>query len=185
MTLALFFDMRPKPGHLDHYFAHVDRLRPHLARHDGLLDLERFRRLDDPQAILSHQHWRDEAAILAWRRDREHRKSQVAGRSVHFEEYRIRIGPLIDLDSRAEDSTSARFVVTLRSAIAPATPSTQDMRHFESVTRPGHFLSVAAASSLPEARAIVAGHPGTEAGRIYAITRDYGMTERAEAPDPE
>ena len=90
---ALFFDMEPKAGHMPHYFEHVDRLRPLLAAHEGLLYLERFRPLDQPDAILSHQHWAGEEAIRAWRCDGTHRASQAAGRNVHFERYRIRVGP--------------------------------------------------------------------------------------------
>ena len=102
---ALFFDMQPKAGHMPHYFEHVDRLRPLLAAHEGLLYLERFRPLDRPDAILSHQHWAGEAAIRAWRCDGTHRASQAAGRSIHFEAYRIRVGPEV----RPEGA--GRFVV--------------------------------------------------------------------------
>ena len=96
---GLFFEMRPKPGHMAHYFAHVDRLKPVLARHHGMVFLDRYRPLDDAEALLSHQLWADEAAIAAWRADPTHRASQAAGRRVHFEDYRIRVGPALDKPS--------------------------------------------------------------------------------------
>jgi heme-degrading monooxygenase HmoA len=170
--LGLFFDVRPKPGHMVHYFAHVDRLKPVLAAHDGLIYLERFRPLDDPDALLSHQHWRDEAALAGWRRDATQRVSQAAGRRVHFEDYRIRVG------SEGADG-EGRFVVT----IAGAEPFAQG-RAYESVTRPGVFLTLAEAGAGAGAREIAARARagGADAVHVFAIARDYTLTDRAEAP---
>jgi heme-degrading monooxygenase HmoA len=170
---ALFFDMQPKAGHLPHYFAHVDRLRPLLAAHPGLLYLERFRPLDAPDAILSHQHWADEAAIRAWRCDGTHRESQSAGRAVHFEQYRIRVGPEVQPDG------AGRFVVAAYGAAA-AGPG----RVHESVTRAGRFLTLAEAGLGEVAREIAAQAQadGAEDVRIFAVSRDYSLTDRAEAP---
>jgi heme-degrading monooxygenase HmoA len=170
---ALFFDMQPKAGHLPHYFEHVDRLRPLLAAHPGLLYLERFRPLDQPDAILSHQHWADEAAIRAWRCDGTHRQSQAAGRAVHFEQYRIRVGPEVAAVG------AGRFVVAAYGAAA-AGPG----RVHESVTRAGRFLTLAEAA-LGDAAweiAALARADGAEEVRIFAVSRDYSLTDRAEAP---
>ncbi|HSF65655.1 MAG TPA: antibiotic biosynthesis monooxygenase family protein [Paracoccaceae bacterium] len=170
---ALFFEMQPKPGHMPHYFEHVERLRPILAAHPGLIYLERFRPLDRPDAILSHQHWADEEAIRAWRCDGTHRASQSAGRRIHFDDYRIRVGP------EAPAQGAGRFVVAAYGA-APAGPG----RVHESVTRPGRFLTLAEAGQGDAAQevAAMARAAGAEDVRIFAITRDYTMTDRAEAP---
>ena len=171
--LGLFFDVKPKPGHMVHYFEHVDRLKPVLAGHDGLLYLERFRPLDDTDALLSHQHWRDEAALAGWRREAKHRASQAAGRRVHFEDYRIRVGP-----AEQEASGPGRFVVSL------AGPAPMEGRAYESVTRPGHFLTVVEAATGDEARSLAkaARAAGAEAAHVFRITRDYTLSDRAEAP---
>lgn len=170
---ALFFDMQPKAGHLPHYFEHVDRLRPLLAAHPGLFYLERFRPLDQPDAILSHQHWADEAAIRAWRCDGTHRQSQAAGRAVQFEQYRIRVGPELAAVG------AGRFVVAAYGAAA-AGPG----RVHESVTRAGRFLTLAEAALGDAAREIaaLARADGAEEVRIFAVSRDYSLTDRAEAP---
>jgi heme-degrading monooxygenase HmoA len=171
--LGLFFDVRPKPGHMVHYFEHVDRLKPILAEHKGLLYLERFRPLDDPDALLSHQHWADEAALLGWRRDTTHRASQSAGRKVHFEDYRIRVGGAV-----AEPEGEGRYVLTF-AGTAP-----MEGRVYESVTRPGRFLTVAEATTGAAAQALAgeAREAGAEAVHVFDITRDYTLTDRVEAP---
>jgi heme-degrading monooxygenase HmoA len=170
---ALFFDMQPKAGHMPHYFAHVDRLRPLLAAHPGLLYLERFRPLDQPDAILSHQHWEGEEAIRAWRCDGTHRDSQAAGRTIHFEQYRIRVGPEVQPEG------AGRFVVAAY-GLAPAGPG----RVHESVTRAGRFLTLADAVQGEAALeiAVRARADGAEDVRVFAVSRDYSMTDRAEAP---
>ncbi|MGP6089332.1 antibiotic biosynthesis monooxygenase family protein [Antarctobacter jejuensis] len=169
---GLFFNVRPKPGHLDHYFAHVERLKPVLARHDGLLYLERFRALDDPDELLSHQHWRDDDAIRAWREDPEHKISQAAGRRIHFDSYHLRIGPEL-----TDETPATRLLVALYGA-APA----KQGRAFESVTTPGRFVTLIDAASAEEARSLTT---GADTARIFAITRDYTHTDRAEAPDQQ
>ena len=173
---ALLFEMRPKPGHLQHYFTHVDRLRPILARHTGLLWLDRFRAVGDPDLILSHQHWADEAAILAWRRDPEHRRSQEAGRRVHFEDYRIRVGR--DLP----DDHVGDIVVTIHADAAADLPGA---RAFESLNAPGAVLTLAEAADAGAARALLEAAqdtPGLRGAHAFALSRDYGLTRREQAP---
>jgi heme-degrading monooxygenase HmoA len=172
--LGLFFDVVPKPGHMVHYFEHVDRLKPVLASHEGLFYLERFRPLDAPDALLSHQHWRHEAALAGWRREATHRASQAAGRRVHFEDYRIRVGP------EHAGEGAGRLVVT----IAGDAPFANG-RAYESVTTPGRYLTLAEAGESAEAREIAARarEHGAGAVHVFAIARDYTLTDRAEAPD--
>ncbi|MFW5641199.1 MAG: antibiotic biosynthesis monooxygenase family protein [Roseicyclus sp.] len=180
---CLFFDVRPKPGHLEHYFAHVDRLKPRLAAHDGMLYLERFRPLDDPEALLSHQLWRDEAAIAAWRRDGTHRSSQAAGRRVHFEDYRIRVGPAVAEwpgGVKAPEGGGGRLLLAsygLREA-------GNGGRTYESVTRPGYLLALTEAAGAESAAALAeaALTAGADKVRLFGIARDYTLTDRAEAP---
>jgi len=178
---GLFFDVRPKPGHMVHYFEHVERLKPVLARHAGLHYLERFRPLDDPDALLSHQLWQNEVAIAAWRSDATHRASQSAGRRIHFEDYRIRVGPVSPDAQLALSGQAAqeRFLVAVYGA-----PQARLGRVFESVTSPGRFLTLADAQGAAEAQALAsaARSGGAAELRVFRIVRDYTMTDRAEAP---
>ena len=190
---ALFFEVRPKPGHLPHYFEHVERLRPALARHTGLLFLDRYRSLTDDAILLSHQHWRDEAAILGWRRDSLHLQSQQAGRYKHFADYRIRVASLVcqwvdgQFSEAEQDKLEApdegRFVIAAYSQAAKG----QIPAHagFESVNHQGAFISLQEVPSCSLAQASVRASsklPGMQSARAFRVVRDYGMLEREEAP---
>lgn len=175
---CLFFDVQPKPGHMDHYFDHVARLKPVLAQHEGLMFLDRYRPLDEPGALLSHQLWADEAAIAKWRADATHRASQSAGRKVHFDGYRIRVGEQV-----ARDAASAATGRFLLAAYGDAPVPMSGARSYESVNNAGHFVTLASHDTLAGASRAAAGDTAGEV-RIFRILRDYTMTERAEAPQP-
>lgn len=175
---CLFFDVRPKPGHMDHYFDHVARLKPVLARHDGLVFLDRYRPLDDADALLSHQLWADDAAIAGWRADSTHRASQSAGRRVHFDGYRIRVGEEVAKDAASTDT--GRFLLA---AYGDAPAQIMGARSYESVNNAGRFVTLASHDSLAAATDAANGS-AAEKTRLFRILRDYTMTDRAEAPQP-
>ena len=60
---GLFFEVQPKPGQRQAYFDHVDKLKPVLNQHEGLLWIQRYQSIDVPDLILSHQYWASEAAL--------------------------------------------------------------------------------------------------------------------------
>jgi heme-degrading monooxygenase HmoA len=185
---GLFFDVQPKPGHMPHYFTHVDRLKPILAQHKGLRFLDRYRPLDDAGALLSHQLWADEDAIAGWRADSTHRASQSAGRKIHFDGYRIRVGAMVahltqgasdSLDDLPEDRL---LVVAYASVPIPLS----EARTYESVNNPGRFVTLASHTDRATAQGLArdALGQGSDDLRIFAISRDYSLTDRAEAPNP-
>ncbi len=178
---GLFFDVRPKPGHMPRYFEHVDRLKPILAEHDGMLELERFCPLDDRDALLSHQIWRSDDDIARWRCDATHRASQAAGQRLHFEGYRIRVGPVVweTRTSGRPDLPSGRYLVAAYGASAGTKG-----RAYESITNEGRFLTLTDADGPEALEDACAPAPGADLLRIFDVTRDYTMTERAEAPQP-
>lgn len=187
---ALFFEVRPKPGHLEHYFEHVARLRPVLARHTGLAFLDRYSSLSEADLLLSHQLWDSEDAIVAWREDAVHRQSQEAGRQVHFADYRIRVGARVlhwhdgnlkEIDHEAAAS-NVSHVVALYGAQAVSAPG---FGSFESVNHKGKFISLATTDGIEEAKTMLTAQtdaPGMEEASVYCIRRDYGQFDRAQAP---
>ncbi len=188
---ALFFEVRPKPGHLEHYFEHVARLRPVLAHHTGLAFLDRYSSLSEPDLLLSHQLWDSDDAIVAWREDAVHRRSQVAGRQVHFADYRIRVGArvlhwrdgnlnTIDRETAASDASHVVALYGTRAVSAPAFGS------FESVNHKGKFIALATTGGIAAAEALLTATieaQGVDEAAVYCIRRDYGQFDRSQAPD--
>lgn len=193
---ALLFEMKPRDGHEDHYFRHAAKLRPILMQHDGLIFIERFKSESRPGVILSHSLWRDEASIARWRTNREHHKSQTAGRFKHFEDYRIRISHVLrynepnkpneewSKDGSYSDpaTTPGRFVAIIRTRTPPTLESGE---LFESVTETDSFLSIINVSNESEGRsrlAKAAEDLNVLSSLLSRTTRDYGMYDREEAP---
>ena len=167
--IGLFFEVIPLEGHASRYFELAAALRPELDRSGGVLFIDRYSSVDRPGLILSHQWWADEDALIRWRAHTQHRAIQRAGREQHFRDYRLRIGPAVDA-SRA--AAAARCLFVSYHDATPATPTRGEV--FKSVYRDEKYLVVS--EHAPTA-------PDTSAERkAFAITRDYTMYERTEAP---
>jgi heme-degrading monooxygenase HmoA len=71
------------------YGAMAQRMADLGSRYDGFVGIESARGSDGVGITVSY--WRDEAAILAWKRDTEHEKAQRGGREAWYERYEVRI----------------------------------------------------------------------------------------------
>ena len=88
---AVIFEVKPKPGRDQDYFATAQSLRSELEKIDGYISIERFQSLTDETKLLSLSFWRDEEAVRQWRNFAEHREAQRKGRESIFRDYRIRV----------------------------------------------------------------------------------------------
>ena len=108
--IAVIFEVWPKPELRERYLAMAADLRPILEGVDGFISVERFESLTEPGKLLSLSVWRDEEALARWRAVEEHRKAQLAGRGVMFDDYRLRVAGIIrdygktERDEAPEDS---------------------------------------------------------------------------------
>ena len=59
------------------------------SRYEGFLGIESVRGADGVGITVSY--WRDEAALLAWKRDTEHQKAQRGGRDAWYDRFEVRI----------------------------------------------------------------------------------------------
>jgi heme-degrading monooxygenase HmoA len=74
----------------DHgYAAMAERMAGLGSLCDGFLGIESARGADGVGLTVSY--WRDEAAILAWKRDAEHQRAQHGGKQVWYADYEVRI----------------------------------------------------------------------------------------------
>lgn len=86
-------------------------LKPQLEQIDGFLSIERFESLSTPGKILSLSFFRDEAAVLEWRKLEAHRDAQSRGRDGVFRDYRLRVAHVLrdyGLNERDEAPADSR-----------------------------------------------------------------------------
>ena len=93
--IAVIFEVVPRDGHADAYFALAAGLRQQLEAIDGFISVERFQSLTQPGKVLSLSFWRDEAALRRARELEAHRSAQQAGREQHFADYRLRVAQVL------------------------------------------------------------------------------------------
>ena len=71
------------------YGAMAQRMVDLGTRYPGFLGIESARAPDGFGITVSY--WRDEASILAWKKDTEHEKAQQGGRDAWYERYEVRV----------------------------------------------------------------------------------------------
>jgi heme-degrading monooxygenase HmoA len=85
---AVIFTSKRTAG--DHgYDAMAARMVELGSARDGFLGIESARATDGLGITVSY--WRDEAAILAWKREREHQQAQRGGKESWYAAYEVRI----------------------------------------------------------------------------------------------
>jgi heme-degrading monooxygenase HmoA len=196
---AVIFEVQPKAGCLDEYLEIAKRLRPELDRIEGFLTIDRLASRETAGRILSFQTWRDDAAVTRWREHGGHREAQAQGRRL-FADYRLRVGEVIDPGpgNGAGDATPANSRIATVTEFEPGADLESGVLRldpdgllaqetFESLYTPGKRLLLAswrdeAAAAAGAARAGLDGaRPGIRHLRIR-VRRDYGPTDRREAP---
>ena len=198
--IGLFFEVQTRPGHGQQYLDLAASLRPALDKSGGCLSIERFKSLSRQDLLLSYQIWQDEGTLTAWRVHGQHHKVQELGRERVFADYRIRIAQVIhearpgkpawQPERRTPYNDPARrlptYVLSAESKRADLPVQTEWRRDaFASVYREGQFAHVI---DLPDPQSgIEFGtrlfvDPTVEYVRVFEVMRDYGMYERAEAP---
>jgi heme-degrading monooxygenase HmoA len=198
--IGLFFEVQTREGHRDQYLNLATSLKPELEAMGGCVFIDRFRSLTRENLLLSYQIWQDEGALTAWRVHGHHHKVQEIGREKVFSDYRIRIAQVIhetrprqpawQPERRTPYNDPARrqptYVLAAESKSARLPVETEWRRDaFESVYREGYFAHLI---DLPDIQSGIDlgqrlfADPTTEYVRVFEVMRDYGMYERAEAP---
>lgn len=196
--IALFFEVTPKPGQDDRYLEIAASLRPVLDASGGCLFLERYRSLTRPRTMLSHQIWADEASLARWRANAPHYGAQTAGRNHVFEDYRLRVGAVTaEAKPGAPAATHEpgiayndparvpeRWMVVVRSADA-AFDGGAEGEAFRSVYDASRYAWVSAVPDRQHGLDVLAqakGHSRVHVAQLCLVSRDYGLLDRAEAP---
>lgn len=198
--ISQFFEVQIKEGQINRYLDLAASLKPSLEAMGGCLFIDRFKSLSRKNLLLSYQIWRDEGSMTAWRVDAKHHAVQETGRERVFADYRIRIAQVLQEERPGKAAWRPErlspyndpkrrpptFVVASESRnrdLPVETNWTHDV--FESVYRPGIFAHLVDVPS-PDAGAgfgrQLFADSTTEYFRVFEVMRDYGMFNRAEAP---
>jgi heme-degrading monooxygenase HmoA len=194
--IGLFFEVAPNPGHLNHYFSYVEKLKPELEKHDGLIWLNRYRAQFDDYSLLSHQLWDSEKSLENWRQNKQHRLAQKAGIKKHFKDYRIRIGQRLacwqaDLVTDANFDSTSKSDALLVSIQSRAVISNTAFNKYASLDGAYHglsasdqFITLVTPNDLSSVLALTSSiSPGSiDKIELFLISRDYSMTNRIQAP---
>ena len=194
--IGLFFEVVPNPGHLNHYFSYVEKLKPELEKHDGLIWLNRYEAQFDDYSLLSHQIWDSEKSLENWRQNKLHRLAQNAGIKNHFKDYRIRIGQRLAC-WQANLVTEANFELTSKSdALLVSIQSravisnTAFNKHafldgaYNGLSASDQFITLVTPNDLSSVLALTSSISPELIDKIelFLISRDYSMTDRSQAP---
>lgn len=188
---AVIFEVDPRPEAWDEYLGHAALLRPELLAIDGFISNERYASLGRSGWLVSLSIWRNEKALIRWRTHALHHEIQGKGRASVFADYHLRVGEIVSDSQAGENLPQSRFDITEASPAKAVSITEQalgmippvgsaDADIFDSITRPGNAVHI---RSWPDAVLAQAGLSGTSGRhRVVRVIRDYGMTERAEAP---
>jgi len=196
VPVGLFFEVVPNSGHLHHYFSYVEKLKPELEKHKGLIWLNRYEAQLDDYSLLSHQLWDSEKSLENWRQNKQHRLAQKAGIKKHFKDYRIRIGQRLAC-WQADLVTEINFELTSKSdallvSIQSRTviSNTAFNKHavldgaYNGLSASDQFITLVTPNDLPSVKALTSSISTDSIDKIelFLISRDYSMTNRIQAP---
>ena len=194
--VGLFFEVVPNSGHLHHYFSYVEKLKPELEKHKGLIWLNRYEAQLDDYSLLSHQLWDSEKSLENWRQNKQHRLAQKAGIKKHFKDYRIRIGQrlacwqanLVTETNFELISKSDALLVSIQSRTVIS--NTAFNKHavldgaYNGLSASDQFITLVTPNDLPSVKPLTSliSTDSIDKIELFLISRDYSMTNRIQAP---
>ena len=91
----VIFEVYPKEGKQDDYFALAAALKSFLEQQPGFIAVERFQSLTEERKLLSISSWESDEAIQNWRLQLEHQEAQATGKAEIFSHFRIRVAQVV------------------------------------------------------------------------------------------
>ncbi len=90
----VIFEVHPQAAQHQQYLDFGKLLRPELEQVEGFIDNERFTSTRTAGRVLSLSTWRDEKALIRWRTHAQHHHVQEQGRTLVFNNYKLRVGAI-------------------------------------------------------------------------------------------
>lgn len=85
----MVFEFSVPEDQMEEYMLEATELRPHLAKIDGFISVERFASTVTPGKFVAVGYFENEDAVTEWRNTPEHRHVQGLGRKKFFSRYRL------------------------------------------------------------------------------------------------
>jgi heme-degrading monooxygenase HmoA len=188
---VVLFEVEPRPERWDDYLRYAGMLRPELEQIDGFLDNRRFRSRRHDGLLLSLSFWRDEKSVVRWRSHAVHHGVQAKGRGEVFRDYHLRVGEVVrdngatQPQSRFDETETGRArAVSIIEAPETETPPDAaglvDWDMFDGIQDKQDRILLLSWRDADTMQAWT-----SQAGmrrRDVRIVRDYGLRDRAEAP---
>ena len=105
-SIAVLFEVTPKPGCTERYLEIASQLKQDLACIPGFSGVGRFSSLTTQGKYLSLSFWDSEKAASCWRNHVLHRAAQLEGRTALFADYKITVA-VVQCAYTAENRTQA------------------------------------------------------------------------------
>lgn len=184
---AVIFELAPKPDRLTEYSQILRQMRPQVEQIPGFISSERFASREPAGRFMVVSLWADERAIATYRANQFHHSQQMKARTELLNDYRLSVGRVVSdggevvPPSRFGDPEPRRYVAL---AAGPASRFNQPSgMWYDSMYEPGKALVTRDASleSVPMVFAEMRRSGALEV-KLIAISRDYGMFEREDAP---
>ncbi|MBA3408225.1 MAG: antibiotic biosynthesis monooxygenase [Solirubrobacterales bacterium] len=195
---AVLFEVQPKASEWDRYLELAGTLRPELVRIPGFLHNERYRSERTEGRLLSLSLWEDEKALVRWRTHGLHHEVQGKGRFEVFEDYHLRVGevvtdselgelPQTHLERTEAGAGTAATVIEIEPGEgAPDEPPRSadliDVEWYRGINDEARRLLLASWRGAEPAADWLAGERHGSRRRHVRVVRDYGLHDRAEAP---
>jgi heme-degrading monooxygenase HmoA len=189
MKMAVFFDVLPKSGFVDAYFAMALGLRSIAEKNTGFISVERFKNLQRPDWYLSFSNWGDEESLASWRCQPDHSSAQVCGRNLILKDYRLRVASEIPNPSIPTDLGRTELLMAyvgnfeaIKNALSKNTMPNSVPRYFQGVINPERGIALTEYSPNQPIQLERYGESDFFDLRCFSVVRDYGMFDRAQAP---
>jgi len=192
MTCVVFFDVLPKNGFADAYFSLASGLKKTLEEILGFRSVVRFENQDNPGWFLSFSEWDSEDSLSNWRCQQDHRQAQICGRNLIFDDYRIRVGSLELENTESVNFSSKNYIISITGAFTDMQLAIDQIkkftntktRLFRAVENPKKAIALIDADQITALKYKKMSEyqiPGSIS--VFEINRDYGMFNRAQAPN--
>lgn len=186
---AVIFDLVPRPERLEEYLRTFKAMRPQLDNIDGFIGSERYGSRTTRGRFVIVSHWESERAIANYRANQLHHATQVKARTDLLLDYRLRVGRVISQggvipETLPSDGADPRgYVVIAEGPVARFNSLQRSAYWYDSMYEPGKAMAWLETTET-DCPAVIseARRAGAILTRVIAVSREYGMFDRTDAP---